>query len=79
MTFSLYPSDEQRAVIRKLFSERRTWRKGQGNVPKNRAYYLKNRERLLARAKEWNANNVERVREIKRAYKQRKKHEHIRT
>ena len=74
MTFSLFPSDEQRAVIRKLFSERRTWRKGQGNVPKNRSYYLKNRERLLARAKEWNEKNVERVREIKRAYKQRKKH-----
>lgn len=86
MIDTLFPTAKQLALIERVNQRKiqetdnyswpipkRKWRRGQGNVPKNRAYYQQHREKLIAVAAEWNKLHKERRRQICREYELRKK------
>jgi len=84
MIDTLFPTPKQLVIIERITKRveqpkpvrvvgRRTWRKGQGNVLKNRPYYLKNREKMIEKARQWNLLNKERHKEIQREYDSRRR------
>ncbi len=81
MIDTLFPTPKQLVIIKRVTKRvdpvqttgHRTWRKGQGNVLKNRPYYLKNREKMIEKARQWNLLNKERHKEIQREYDLRRR------